>query len=50
MLKAKETLILVDLRAQGHGRISIPSENPSVGVRENHCDVVAKSLASVVNP
>ena len=47
MLKAKEILILDDIRAKGHRRISMFSENPSVGVRQNNCEVVAKSLASV---
>ena len=47
MLKAKEILILDDLRAKGHRRISMLSENPSVGVKENNCEVVAKSLASI---
>ena len=50
MLKTKESLILDDLRAQDHRRISMASETPSFGVQENHCDVAAKSLASIVNP
>ena len=50
MLKAKESLILDSLRVQGYRRILMPSETPTVRVWENHCDIVAKSLASIVNP
>ena len=50
MLKAKESLILDGLRVQGYRRILMPSETPTVRVWENHCDIVAKSLASIVNP